>query len=594
MKTLRIAKDLSLPLDAVTHRIAILAVSGAGKTYTMLKLVEQVFHAGLQVVVVDPGGGCWGLRASADGKGPGLPITILGGEHGDVPLEPTAGETLADFVVDERPSVLLDVADWTKGEQVRFMTAFGERLYLRKLRQRSPMMLAMDEADEFAAQKPQKGEERLLGAMQRLIRRGRFRGIFPVLVTQRSAVLNKDVLTQCQVLIAMRTTGVQDIIAIDEWIHKQGGTPEQREAFLKESASLPDGTGIFWWPRKKLFQKAKVAERETFDSSKTPEIGERFQEPKVLAEVDLTALNKKIAATIERAKQSDPKLLQAEIVRLRGELARKPQALKPATIQKIETPVVKDAQVLRLERVAVRLEAAAEAITAAFAKASTTVSQASGEVVAEIRQLVTAVRQVKSQANGAAAARVDPRPAMRPAALPRPAPRPAPRETATDGNGGLSKQALEMLQELARRYPSTLTEGQLATLSGYSRKSSQWGPNLRALVNAGHVGEHGVVLEISESGLAIAGVEPEGPPSSADQVVNMWLSKLPVQAAAFLRTIWAAHPHPLTLEELAGEAGYSMASSQFRPNLIMLVRNGLVEIDGSNVRMSDALLGVPT
>ena len=40
---------------------------------------------------MDPKGDWWGLRAAADGKGPGLPIVIVGGEHGDVPLEVGAG-----------------------------------------------------------------------------------------------------------------------------------------------------------------------------------------------------------------------------------------------------------------------------------------------------------------------------------------------------------------------------------------------------------------------------------------------------------------------------------------------------------------------
>jgi DNA helicase HerA-like ATPase len=62
------------------------------------------------------------------------------------------------------------------------------------------MMLVIDEADAIAPQKPQKGEERMLGAAEDIVRRGGQRGIGCVLVTQRSAVLNKNVLTQAQIL----------------------------------------------------------------------------------------------------------------------------------------------------------------------------------------------------------------------------------------------------------------------------------------------------------------------------------------------------------------------------------------------------------
>jgi uncharacterized protein len=162
--TLQISRELSLPAEAVSETFAILAKRGAGKTYTAAVMVEELLKAGLQVVVVDPVGVWRGLRASADGTREGLPIAILGGEHGDVP----------------------------QGEQTRLMTDFAERLYYKN---REPLHLVLDEADAFAPQRPMKGQERLLGAIEDLVRRGRARGLGVTLVTQCAAVLNKDVLT---------------------------------------------------------------------------------------------------------------------------------------------------------------------------------------------------------------------------------------------------------------------------------------------------------------------------------------------------------------------------------------------------------------
>lgn len=86
-------------------------------------MVEELLKAGLRTVVVDP----VGLRASADGKRPGLPIVILGGDHGDVPLKLAAGQVIADLVVDEAVSAVLDLAHFRKGEQTGYMTDFVER-----------------------------------------------------------------------------------------------------------------------------------------------------------------------------------------------------------------------------------------------------------------------------------------------------------------------------------------------------------------------------------------------------------------------------------------------------------------------------------
>src|SRR5436190_11200895 len=108
MAKLRISDSLKLPIDAVTQRISILGKTRTGKSHTAGVIVEEVLKARQQVVILDPKGDWWGVRSSADGKTAGLPITIMGGKRGDVPLEPTAGALLADVVVNERVSLLLD------------------------------------------------------------------------------------------------------------------------------------------------------------------------------------------------------------------------------------------------------------------------------------------------------------------------------------------------------------------------------------------------------------------------------------------------------------------------------------------------------
>lgn len=80
---LRISDALSLPIEAVTQTFAILAKRGVGKTYTGAVMVEEMLAAEQQVVVCDPIGVWWGLRSSADGRSPGFPIVVFGGEHAD-------------------------------------------------------------------------------------------------------------------------------------------------------------------------------------------------------------------------------------------------------------------------------------------------------------------------------------------------------------------------------------------------------------------------------------------------------------------------------------------------------------------------------
>src|ERR1700689_3590670 len=154
---LHIGKNFSVPLDAVTNTFAILAKRGVGKTYTATVMAEEMLQAGQQVVVIDPVGVWWGLRSSADGKSPGFPIIVFGGEHADVPLEEGSGEVVAGAIIEHGFSAIIDLSLLRKAAQVRFMTTFAEALYRLN---RKPLHVMCDEADAFCPQRPQKGEER--------------------------------------------------------------------------------------------------------------------------------------------------------------------------------------------------------------------------------------------------------------------------------------------------------------------------------------------------------------------------------------------------------------------------------------------------
>src|SRR5687767_14877993 len=112
MKHLQIADNVALPLDFITERIAFLARTGAGKSGGMRVLFEAFLDARQFVVFVDPKGDAWGIRAA--GVGAGYPVLVMGGDHADVPLEPSAGKVVAEFLVRERISTVLDVSDFSK------------------------------------------------------------------------------------------------------------------------------------------------------------------------------------------------------------------------------------------------------------------------------------------------------------------------------------------------------------------------------------------------------------------------------------------------------------------------------------------------
>ena len=103
-----------------------------------------------QVAVIDPTGAWWGLRSSADGEGPGYPVAVFGGDHGDAPLESHAGAALARALVEHGFSAVFDVGSMVVEDQLRFVADFAAELLKEN---RLAVHIFLDEADTFVAQK---------------------------------------------------------------------------------------------------------------------------------------------------------------------------------------------------------------------------------------------------------------------------------------------------------------------------------------------------------------------------------------------------------------------------------------------------------
>lgn len=343
--TIEIGDGMSLPVEYITTTAAILAKKRVGKTYLAQKIAEGLLAAGQQVVVIDMTSAWWGLRSSADGKSPGYPITIFGGRHGDVPLEATAGEMLANAIVADRFSAVLDVRLLKKGQRIRFIADFLEALYDKNT---TAMHLFMDEADAYIPQRSFSPEEaRALGAADELVRRG---GIGVTMITQRAAVLNKNVLSQVDTLAILRMNHPKDIDSVTDWMEHHTTDKKLIAEIAGSISSLSRGEA--WWldPEHKTFKKITVSPKSTYDSGRTPKVGEQVKAPKVLAKVDLDRLGASIQETVERQKANDPKALKQRVAELENQLAKKGTMPNRVVEHTIEKPVVSKAMVIALER----------------------------------------------------------------------------------------------------------------------------------------------------------------------------------------------------------------------------------------------------
>lgn len=533
----QIADDFSLPLEAVTETFAILARRGSGKTYTSAVLTEEFAEAEAVFAVIDPVGVWWGLRFAADGKGPGYPVLILGGEHGDLPLTKDMGEAVAEILVSQRIPMILDLSSMRKSEQRSFMTAFAETLYFKN---REALHLIIDEADLYAPQRMSTGLERLLGAIEDLVRRGRARGIGVTLISQRPASLNKDVLTQTEVLIALRMSSQWDQGAIDSWVQAHG-TDEQREELMASLASLPVGEAWVWSPGwLHEFRRIRVRKRRTFDSSATPKVGAAVKRPTGQAQINLERIKSLLSAVspdkAEAPTQTGAARLERQITELEARL-REAES-RPVT-QIIADPVDKDA----IRRSLNAITAAAKAIEQALA--------------------------------------------AEPLAPKKPS---APPETSSDtpeAPGGLRAGERRILDALRMRHPLTMTRQQVATLARLKPSSGTFNTYWGHLKRDGLLVEVGNEVSLTDAGFAAIGNSRPGTPQTPEDVRAMWRSVLRAGEVRMLDALLEARPGWLSRANLAAQAGLEPTSGTFNTYLGTLRRNGLVEVLGSQVKASD-------
>jgi hypothetical protein len=341
-----------LPASFVTQTQTVLAKRGKGKSYAAMVEAEELTKAALPWVAIDPVGVWYGLRAGRDGrKAGGLPVVVIGGDHGDLPLEPTAGAVVADFVVGERQPTVLDVSNFSQRKMVGFAADFMERLYERN---RDALHFFIEECDTFCPQNPFQGEERSLGAADRIVRRGRSRGLGCSLISQRPQVVSKNLLTQTEMMVVLGFTAPQDIAAVELWFKAHGIGKEEMGRVVASLPKLSKGQAWVSSPDwLKFFGLVQVRAKETFDSSATPEAGAVTHAIRELADVPLAVLRTRMVAVEEEVKANDPKLLRQRIADLERKLGER---VEPA-VQRVEVPVIDPHEVTRVEQVVARIEA---------------------------------------------------------------------------------------------------------------------------------------------------------------------------------------------------------------------------------------------
>lgn len=122
--------SLVFPARALDQHLVVLGKTGSGKSSALRHIVEHLLAHKKRVCVIDPKGDWFGVKWSADGKGPGFPVILFGDfkekTAADVPLNPQSGKHIAELIASGNRPCVIGFRGWMTSHMVRFWSKAAE------------------------------------------------------------------------------------------------------------------------------------------------------------------------------------------------------------------------------------------------------------------------------------------------------------------------------------------------------------------------------------------------------------------------------------------------------------------------------------
>jgi hypothetical protein len=537
----------TMPIDLeklLETRMLIQANSGAGKSWTLRRILEQT-AAGVQQIVLDPEGEFASLREKFD-------YIVCAPHDADAVATPQTAAALARAIWESGTSAVIDIYDLKAHERVLFIRRFCEALINAPKSVWHPTMVVIDEIQMFA---PQVGSAESLAAVIDLASRGRKRGLALVGATQRLSKLHKDVAAELLNKIIMRTGLDVDVQrAADELGMARAGAAQT----LRE---LEPGEAFAFGPA-----LCRGVERTRIGPVATshPKTGQRgMQAPPPPSKAVLAKLSK--LEGLQREAENEVKTvasLSADLANVRREL----------TIAKKAQTGVAEAEVQRRIREAVAAVPRAQA------------DPAHAKTLQKIAQLVAPYAGVSIEGIVLGSLDRDVKVARAPRRREAAAP-----VTAATGVDGLRSGAVRILQELAARSPAGYSRPQVGALTQFSHKGGTFGTYFSDLRRAGFIEERSGLVYATDAGIRALGSDVPPTPKTHAEVMTLWRRALRSGAFAMLEAVVEEAHVGMSREQLAASVGMVATGGTFGTYLSDLRRNGLITERDRRVFANDIL-----
>lgn len=190
----------------IRERTFICSMTRYGKSYGMRKIAEECFGK-VGIIIIDPEGEYSSLRTN-------YPFLIVGK---DIPLNPDTAEFVAEEVLRENLSIIIDSSTSDTIDEQEFVKRFVDKFMDLELTKKKSYLFMIEEADEFC---PEKGvyKSDSLRSIINLAKKGAKRGLGLILASQRPSMISKFVLSQCANQIIGHTEWSGDMKVLQQYL----------------------------------------------------------------------------------------------------------------------------------------------------------------------------------------------------------------------------------------------------------------------------------------------------------------------------------------------------------------------------------------
>jgi hypothetical protein len=585
------------------HLLAV-ASSGGGKSWLIRMLLEQTFGL-FPHLVIDVEGELKTLRekydyiiASADGEG-------------DCVADHRSAGLLARRLLELNASCIIDIYELDPDKREIFVRDFTKALISAPRSLWGPRLVVIDEAHDFA---PEKGHAESKAAVCSLLAKGRKRGLGTVLASQRVAKLSKDAISECRNkmygfcnLLADRKRATEDLGFIKK---------DDQELFRRLD------TGHFYAVGPAISKREVIEVNVGKVKTTHPRPGENIQAHTPPPAAKVKKLLKELKDIPEQARQEIADLRQAktEITRLRSDLTKeRNQGVKTVDTKTVNAAYHKGikegadkAEKLWEHRYA-ELRGHLEVALGGQKMIQVNFLEVAAQIEGQLKQLKDTTKNIlkssKDMKPKTPGAKTNRSTLARQAALP-PVHFNAPQfvgkvpvrkdipiapKPSSNGSGDYSEitgGARRLVEVLVRCHPAQFTKPQWASLADLRHTSGTFGTYLSKLRRAGLITEAGGLFAPSAEAFEWLGASTN-PPSTNEEVVEMWKQAIGGTPAAMIQILRDRHPDTISREEIASELGITHTSGTFGTYLSKLRSNRLVEVQGQVLGAGEPLLVEP-